>query len=125
MSGNAFTAIVRGPLSADVLKRAGARAVVELKAAQKIQATLGKGRIPSWAIRGEGRVELWISFASGFSEAEVRKELEDRKFEVTDIWYKEHRILGDVVKNNNKVTSAGLPFVEHVQPEPEPAQALN
>lgn len=125
VSGNAYTAIVRGALSADVLKRTGARAVVELNATQKIQQSLGRGRIPTWAARGEGRVELWISFANGFTEAEVRKELEDRKFEISDTRYKEQRILGVVVKNNEIEKLAGLPFIEYVQPVPAPDQILN
>ncbi|MCR6720494.1 MAG: hypothetical protein NVV59_09400 [Chitinophagaceae bacterium] len=49
VSGNAYTAIVRGALSADVLKRTGARAVVELSPSQKMEPRLAKGRVPDWA----------------------------------------------------------------------------
>src|SRR5690606_32953857 len=75
VSGNAFLATIKGSPAANLLKQQNVRALVPVTAQQKMQPSLALGRVPDWAQRGSGQVELWISFTTAFSPEDVREEL--------------------------------------------------
>lgn len=125
VSGNAFMAVVGRNLDASQLKRAGVRAAVQLGPSQKMDARLARGQFPSWAQRGAGRVEVWISFSSGFTREEVETELNRAGFQVNSSTLADYRILSLVVNNNDISRLASFPFVEFVQAAPDRDKPLN
>lgn len=125
VSGNAFMAVVSRNLDASQLKRAGVRAAVQLGPSQKMDARLARGQFPAWAQRGAGRVEVWISFSSGFTREEVETELNRAGFQVNSSTLANYRILSLVVNNNDISRLASFPFVEFVQAAPDRDKPLN
>lgn len=122
---NAYTAMVTGFLDASLLQRAQARAVVELTPAQKMQARLAKGNIPSYAVKIPGTIDVWISFPKTFSFETVGAELQAKNFDVNDIRYKDYRIIGLRIAVERLSELAALPLIDYVQAAPAEDQLLN
>jgi hypothetical protein len=125
ISGNAYTATVRGPLKAVGLQQAQARSIVELAPQQKMNVYFAQGKIPSWALKAAGTVDVWVSFPKTFSVNEVLDQLRQQNIEVLSLSHQSYRILALRIAQNRLTELAALPFIEYVQPAPPGDQPLN
>ena len=75
VSGNAWLAFTSGEPPVESLKRLGVRALIPVEPHQKIQPALLRSNPPAHAQRGEGKVEVWISFSGSFVVDDIRSEL--------------------------------------------------
>jgi hypothetical protein len=122
---NAFTVTISGSLSADLLTQVKARSIINLSAAQKMQPELAKGNFPSWAVKSQGTVDVWISFPKTFSYEIVHQELQSKNFNIISTQYKDYRVLALRVAVTNLDELASLPFIEFVQIAPAADQEIN
>lgn len=122
---NAYMAIVNGDIKWDVLLRNKARAVVELKAEQKMQPQLAQGLYPRRIINAGGTLDIWISFPGAYTEMEVREELQTRGYVVSSDLYKDYRVLALTIPAERLRDLAVLPFVEYMQAAPGADEILN
>ncbi len=125
ISGNAYTASVRGKLTAAGLRQAQARSIVELTPQQKMNSYFAQGKIPSWAVKAAGTVDVWVSFPKTFSVNEVLDQLRQQNIEVLSLSHQSYRILALRIAPNRLAELAALPFIEYVQPAPPGDQPLN
>ncbi len=125
VSGNAYTATVSGNLNAPGLMQAQVRSLVELEPKHKMSTFLAAGKIPSWAVKAAGTVDVWISFPKTFSASEVLEQLKQRNVEVLSLSHQSYRILVLRLATNRLTELASLPFIEFVQPAPAGDQPLN
>jgi hypothetical protein len=122
---NAYTASVKGNLSASFLTQLNARAVVDLAPEQKMQPELANGSIPSYAIKASGTVDVWISFSRNFSVETVTKELTAGNFDMIPTAYESYRVIGVRVSTARLSELAAFPFIEYVEVAPKGDQLLN
>ena len=125
ISANAYTATVTNTIDAFSLQNVKARAIFEMKPADKMQSILAKEIIPSWAIKVQGTVDLWISFPSSFSFEEIREQLAAKNFDLQSVRFKDYRILELRISTERINELASLPFIDYVQPVPQEDQLLN
>ncbi|MBC7874240.1 MAG: peptidase S8/S53 subtilisin kexin sedolisin, partial [Ferruginibacter sp.] len=122
---NAYTATITGSLNETVLFQTKARAIVELTPAQKMHSSVSSGLFPSWAVKVQGTVDVWISFPTTFSYETVKRELQAKNFDIIADLYKDYNILSLRVASQRVFELAGLPFIEYVQPAPGEDKPLN
>ncbi|MGH2552721.1 MAG: S8 family serine peptidase, partial [Chitinophagaceae bacterium] len=125
LPNNAYTVTISGSLSVDLLMQVKARSVVNLTAAQKMQPELAMGKFPSWAVRSQGTVDVWISFPKTFSLELVRQELYDRSFEIISVQQKNYRVLALRIAVSRLNELALLPFIAFVETAPAPDKEIN
>ena len=122
---NSFTISYSGTLKAELLQQVQARAVVELKAAQKMQPDLARGNFPGSATKISGTIDLWISYPKTFNHDFVVTELRNKNIDILPSLYKNYRIIGVRISSSRVDELADLPFVEYVQFAPGPDVGLN
>ncbi len=122
---NAYTATISGSLTTDLLTQVKARAVINLTATQKIQPELAKGNFPSWAVKSQGTVDVWISFPKSFSFETVQQELQSKSFEIISTQQKNYRVIALRAAVTRLSELALLPFIEFVQSAPAEDKAIN
>lgn len=122
---NAFTAVITGAISKAALKKAKARAVVELTPEQKMEPSLAKGIFPNRATKTAGALDLWISFPKAFSFEAVKSELSTRNIDIVSELYQQYRIINIRIAANRLREIAALPFVEYVQASPKEDEVVN
>ena len=122
---NAYTVTITGSLTADLLTQVKARAVINLSAQQKMQPELAKGNYPSWAVKSQGTVDVWISFPRSFSFETVRRELQSKRFEIISTQYKDYRVIALRVAVTRLGELALLPCIEFVQSAPATDKEIN
>lgn len=122
---NAYTVTISGSLTADLLTQVKARTVISLTATQKIQPELAKGNFPSWAVKSQGTVDVWISFPKTFSFETVQQELQSKNFEIISTQQKDYRVIALRVAVTRLSELALLPFIEFVQAAPAADQPIN
>lgn len=120
-----YTATVVGALNLNALIQARARAIIELKPEMKMQTELSKGIYPSWAMKGNNNLNVWISFPKTYSYQEVAQQLSERNFEIISSDYSAYQILSLQIATTRLHELASLPFIDYVQAAPPAAQALN
>lgn len=120
-----YTASITGPLNADVLTAANARAVIELQPQQKMHTSLPTGSFPQWAIKVPGTVDVWVQFAPTFTFQEVVAAFEEKNLMLFSDELKEHQILALRIPANRLLELAAYPFIEYVQPAGAPVEPLN
>ncbi|MGZ3895448.1 MAG: S8 family serine peptidase [Flavisolibacter sp.] len=125
VSGNAYTATIRGDLTAAGLRQAHVRSVLTLSPAQKIHPLLLRKAPPSWAVRSAGTVDVWISFPRTFPVTEVISHLKQLNIDVLGMSLQAYGILPLRLASGRLAELASLPFVEYVQPSPPQDQPLN
>jgi hypothetical protein len=125
VSANAYTASITGNLKTAGLQQAEVRSVVLLSPQQKMSAWLAQNKIPSWAVKSAGTVDVWISFPKTFSVEEVLDQLRQRNMEVTSITHQAYRILALRIASNQINELASQPFIDYIQPAPPASQPLN
>src|SRR5215217_1446493 len=125
VSGNAYTATIRGNLNSSGITQSGIRSIVELTPQQKMNDYFAKGLIPSWAVKASGTVDVWISFPGSFTVNEVLEQLKLLNIETLSLSYQSYRILSLRIAFNRLTELASLPFIEYVQPAPPQDQPLN
>ena len=122
---NAYTVTISGSLTIDFLTKAKARAIIGLSAAQKMQPEMAKGNFPSWAVKSQGTVDVWISFPRSFSFETVQQELQNKNFEIISRQQKDYRVIALRVAVSRLSELALLPFIEFVQATPAADQPIN
>lgn len=122
---NAYSATVRGTLTADLLTNMKVRSVVSLNPNQKMQLSLANRAFPRHAVKVNGTVDVWISFPKTFTHAEVAAELSNRSFNVTSDIFKSYSILELRIPTTRLEELASLPFVQYVQAIPKEDVAIN
>jgi len=122
---NAYTVTISGSLDETVLVRTKARAVVELNPAQKMHIAIASGQFPSWSVKVQGTVDVWISYPKTFSYETVKKELLAKNIDITGNLYKDFNILSLRVAAQRVFELASFPFIEYVQPAPGEDKPLN
>ena len=122
---NAYTVTISGSLTTDLLSQVKARAVINLTVTQKIQPELAKGNFPSWAVKSQGTVDVWISFPKSFSFETVQQELQNKSFEIISTQHKGYRVIALRVAVTRLSELALLPFIEFVQSAPAEDKAIN
>lgn len=121
----AYTVSIKGDVNLTALQKSKARSVISLSGKQKMQASLADGKIPSWAIKVQGTVDLWISFPKTFSVAEIAAELKQLNADLISTKYQNFRILTIRIASNRIEEIAAYPFVEFIQPIPSGDHVLN
>ncbi len=121
----AYTALVKGPLPAAALQKAGVRAVTSLSPVQKMQAVLAEGRIPAYAVKVAGTIDCWFSYPRTFSFGTIKNELANRNIEVIDTGYTFYHVAGIRIAPSRIAELAAQPFVEFIQAAPGEPQMLN
>ncbi|HEY6062960.1 MAG TPA: S8 family serine peptidase [Chitinophagaceae bacterium] len=122
---NAYTVTISGSLTSDLLTQVKARAIIGLSATQKMQPKLAKGNFPSWAVKSQGTVDVWISFPKSFSFETVQQELQNKNFEIISTGYKDYRVIALRVAVQRLSELASQSFIEFVQPAPAADKELN
>lgn len=122
---NAYTVSITGRMNASLLKRAGARALLQPTSRQKMHAALATGNIPAWAKKAKGMVDVWVSFPKVFTVAEVAQYLEEQKMEVRSTQHSSYRIVEVRLPLNRLEALVSLPYIEYVEPIPREPQPLN
>lgn len=123
--GYAYTASIHRLPGEAVLQQVKARALVELRAAQKMQPELAAGNFPAHAVKVAGTVDVWISFPRSFSFEEVNTELRSRHFDIVSTEMKNFHILALRVAYQRLGELALLPCVEYVQSVPGKDEPLS
>jgi hypothetical protein len=121
----AYTAVIKSQISFSVLQRAGARAIFELSAEQKMHPDLARNNLPAWSVRSAGMADVWISFPKTFSAGEVRQQLTASGIQITSTDYIQYNIVAIKIPRNRIQSLASLPFIEYMQPAPHGDQLLN
>jgi hypothetical protein len=122
---NAYSVSIKNLLSENILKQAKARSVFQLTPQQKMSSQLANGIVPSWAIKTQGTVDLWISYPRTLSYESVIQELQKRNFDIVSSSYKNYRVIALRIAMQRLNELASLPFIEFVQPAPPQDQSLN
>jgi hypothetical protein len=122
---NAYTATISAKLDAALLQWVRARAVVSLSPRQKMDAYLGKGFTPAWAVKQPGTIDVLVSFPKTFSSVDVLADLPYHGAQVLDRSFQSLRILKLRVESNKLEELAALPYVEYLQSAPPGDQPLN
>lgn len=125
VSGNAYTATIKAPLSVFVLVNAGIRSVVELEPMQKMSVQLAGGKLPGWAVKAAGTVDVWISYPKTFLLDEVMEGLKQANAEVISLSFQAYRVLSVRISSSRLQELAAFPFIEYVQLAPYGDQPLN
>jgi Subtilase family/Secretion system C-terminal sorting domain len=107
------------------LLAAKARSIFEMDPTDKMHVTLVKEKIPAYAVKIQGTVDVWISFPSSFLINEVQQQLLLRNFDILSVRFKEYRIVELRIPTNRINELSSLPFIEYIQPIPHEAQLLN
>ncbi|MGZ8537652.1 MAG: S8 family serine peptidase, partial [Flavisolibacter sp.] len=121
----AYTVSISGDANLIALQSAKARSIISLTGKQKMQSLLADGKIPSWAIKVQGTVDLWISFPKTFSVTEVTAQLKQLNADIVSTQYQNFRILTIRIATSRIEEIASYPFVEFMQPIPSGDQVLN
>lgn len=108
-----------------VLKKVGARAIIELTPEQKMSPAIAKGIFPSWATKTPGMIDVWISFPKTISFEEIKKLLLKKNIRITNTDYKEYHVIGLQIGIQRITEIALLPFIEYVEAAPHGDQTLN
>lgn len=122
---NAYSVSITGTLSTGLLRKVGARTLMQPAPKQKMHPSLAKGDIPLWARKVKGMVDAWISFPASYSVGEVLQSLREQKMEVLSTEQQAYRILVVRLAENKLEDLAGQPFIEYVQPVPDEVKPLN
>ncbi|NIJ51286.1 S8 family serine peptidase [Dyadobacter arcticus] len=122
---NAYTATIKGNSTFNALARAKGRSIIELSAEQKMQSILANGRIPAYAMKSPGNVDIWISFPKSFRFEEIRDSLKASNFELIAETYKEHQILALRIPVSRLKELAARPFIQYVQAIPPEDKPFN
>jgi len=121
----AYTATVSGPLNDAVLRRSGARSILNPGPEQKLQNTLARGIIPAHAKTGDGSIDVWISFIRSFEPAEIIEALEVKGYKVTSVAYQNYQVLELRIPENKLMDVAGLPYIQYIQAKPKEDTPVN
>ncbi|GAC1708834.1 MAG: hypothetical protein NVS9B7_26240 [Flavisolibacter sp.] len=122
---NSYTATIKGFISLNVLRQAGANAFIQLAPEQKMEPRLAKGLLPSWAIKIAGTIDVSISFPKTFTAHEVMADLKKLNFDIQSASFQQYRILSLRISIGRLRELAALPYVEYVQPTHPADQPLN
>ncbi|MEO5562789.1 MAG: S8 family serine peptidase [Chitinophagaceae bacterium] len=121
----AYTVTIKDSLSATVLKRLKARAVIEVAPRQKMQPDLANGIFPSHAVKIPGTIDVLISFPRTFSYETVSNEVKKLNIDIISTDWKSYNVIGLRIAANRLTELAGLPFVDYVEPAPKKDETLN
>ncbi len=122
---NAYAALIAAPLNPEMFRAARVGGITTFDASDKIQPLLRNGRLPSWAVTVEGKVDLWVSFPAGFSLTDVTAELSSRQFEITSTLFSNYGILAVRAEQHRLTELASYPFISYVQAAPKKDEPLN
>ncbi|NTS39715.1 S8 family serine peptidase [Flavisolibacter sp. BT320] len=122
---NAFIAAIRNLPSAQLLRTVKASAIFPLTPQQKMPHQLAKGKLPSWAVKTAGTVDLWLSFYKTLEADLVLQELSKLGVDVIATNHIAYRIIGLHIAQDRINEIAALPFVEFIQAAPPKDQPLN
>lgn len=122
---NAYTATITGNLNTATLKKAKARAIIELAPAQKMDPSLANGIFPHWAVKTFGTVDVWISFPKAFLYETISSGIKARNFDVISTELKDYNILVLRIPTNRLNELAALPFIDYVQTAPKEDTPIN
>jgi len=125
VSGNAYSASITGKPDPFIYRKFHIISAFQLSPKQKMQNGLAAGIIPSWASKGAGLVEVWISYIKSFSFDEVKQALQHKGYYISFDDYRAYNVAGLLVPRVQLEELAALPFVEYVQPAPHGDQKLN
>ncbi|MDQ3279167.1 MAG: S8 family serine peptidase, partial [Bacteroidota bacterium] len=122
---NAFTVSIKGSPSASFLQNLKAKALFPLTPQQKMQTDFARGRIPAWAVKKAGTVDIWLSFYKNLEADAVLKSISQAGIEVISTNHIVYRIVAVRIGLDRISEIAALPFVEFIQPAPPKDQQLN
>ncbi len=125
LSGNTYTATIHGNLYASALSRVKTRSVLELFPEQKMSPSLAQGKLPSYAVKAAGTIDLWVSFPKSFTINEVVTALKAKNIDILSQEHQGFRILALRLASERLPELAALPFIDYVQPAPPEDQPLN
>ena len=121
---NAYAVSIKTSLDANRLLQLKAKSIIQLTPQQKMFPSLAKNIFPSWAVKIEGTIDVWISFPKSISFDNVRGELQQRNFDIISTEQKDYRVVALRVAQQRLSELASLPFVEYVEPAPKEAEPL-
>lgn len=122
---NAYTVTIEGTADPVTLLRSKARALFIPSAQQKMQPELAAGRFPSWAVKQNGTLDVWISFPKTFTLEETRSILGRLGIDILNTDYKNYQVLALRIAASRLDELAALPCVAWVQAAPAPDHELN
>ena len=122
---SAYTATLSGSVDISRLQQQRVRSIVALTAVQKMQPVLAAGNFPARSLKVAGAVDVWISFPSSFTHAEVISTLQSRNFEILSEDLRSYRILAVRVPVLRLGELALLSCVEFVQAPPGEDEPLS
>ena len=122
---HAYTATLTGQANSQLLQKARVRSLISLQPYQKLHPTLQGLKMPDWAIRQTGTVDVLIQFAKSFDAAEVTGILKEKNIAVVATDAQAQGVLTLRVATTRLNELAGYPFVVFVQPVMPEAQPLN
>ncbi|MET0637250.1 MAG: S8 family serine peptidase [Chitinophagaceae bacterium] len=125
LPNKAYTVMIRGGLSANTLRQAHVRAMIQLQPEQKMQPQLVNGQYPPWSVVVPGSVDCWISFPKSFNATQVRSVLAGMNITVLDDRYKSYRILAVRVPSGRLKELASSDYIEYVQAIPRQDEPVN
>ncbi|HEX8315025.1 MAG TPA: S8 family serine peptidase, partial [Flavisolibacter sp.] len=122
---NSYTVSIKGDVPLNILRASGAKAVFQLSPRQKMQDYFAKGVIPSWAVKIQGTVDVWISFPKTVSSGTVISKLKEANVDILSEDHKQYNVLALRIAAGRIAEIAALPFVEYIQPAPPEDKPLN
>ncbi|HYO22020.1 MAG TPA: S8 family serine peptidase, partial [Flavisolibacter sp.] len=122
---NSYTVSIKGDIPLNLLQATGAKALFQLLPQQKMQDYFARGIIPSWAVKTQGMVDVWISFPKTVAAETVIARLKGAAVDILSEEHKQYNVLALRIAVNRITEIASFPFVAYIQPAPPKDQPLN
>jgi hypothetical protein len=122
---NAFTAVISKAVTAGVLEKANAIAVFELDPADKLGLRLAQKKIPAWAVKQAGTVDVIVHFNAAVSFLQAKDYLIQQGYTVIDDSWKDYHFFTLRIDQQKILQLASIPFVEYVEAIPPDPKTFN
>ncbi len=118
---NAFTSVINGVADLNVLSSTGAVSIFELDASDKISSRLAMNKIPGWAIKEQGKVDVIVHFNSAITSTLAKEYFIHLGASIVDESWKDYHFISIRIEHSKLHQLASTPFVQYVEPvAPEP-----
>lgn len=111
-----YTATITGPADITVLRQSGITSLVTLGPAQKTDRLLKGNKLPAWAVKVPGTIDIAIAYPPSFSYAEVSQYLKERNIDIVSNKWAMYGNLSLRISPVRITEVASFPFVEFAEP---------
>jgi hypothetical protein len=125
LSGNAYTVVVASQFNAALLQQINTRTIFTLTPQQKMQPELVAGKLPSWAIKNPGTIDLLLTYPSSFVLNEIKEYLAQKNMTVISTQFSTYNTIHIRIATHRMEELASQPFVLYLQAIGAEEKSLN